>query len=385
MSQTIPAHGGTLIDAFVPSAERADAASRAASLPKIELNRRQISDLELIAIGAASPLNGFVGHDDYVGIVDKMHLANGLAWSIPLTLAVDAATASSLSAGKEVALTDEGGAILATLTVSDTYAYNKEHEAQQVYRTTDGAHPGVAAVYAQPDTLVGGSVKVISLPAHEEFPEYYLTPSQTREAFAERNWKTVVGFQTRNPVHRAHEYLQKCALEMVDGLLLHPLVGETKGDDIPADVRMKCYKVLLDNYYPLNRTLLSVNPAAMRYAGPREAIFHALIRKNYGCTHFIVGRDHAGVGTYYGTYDAQIIFNEFAPGELGIVPLMFEHSFWCKKCEGMASSKSCPHGPDDRISLSGTKVRDMLRAGEVPPMEFTRPEVAEVLIASMRQ
>jgi sulfate adenylyltransferase len=359
--------------------------AHAETLPKLTLNARQISDLELIAIGAVSPLTGFMGEADYRSVVDTMHLANGLPWSIPITLAVTAEQAAPLTPGSQAALTDESGNVLAVLTVSETYGYDKQHEAQQVYRTTDEAHPGVAAVYAQPETLVGGDVEVLDLPAHEDFPEYYLTPAQTRAHFAEKGWRSVVGFQTRNPVHRAHEYLQKVALEMVDGLLLHPLVGQTKGDDIPADTRMKCYRVLLDNYYPLDRTLLSVNPAAMRYAGPREAIFHALIRKNYGCTHFIVGRDHAGVGNYYGTYDAQQIFEEFDPAAIGIVPLKFEHTFWCNKCEGMASSKTCPHTPADRVSLSGTKVREMLRAGEIPPMEFTRPEVAQVLIAAMKQ
>jgi len=385
MSETIPAHGGTLIDRFAAEAEAAELSERAASLKRVPLNRRQISDLELIAIGAASPLTGFVGHDDYKSIVRTMHLANGLPWAIPLTLAVDTPTAEGLKVGQEIALTDETGDLLAVLTISDLYTYDKAVEAQNVYRTTDAAHPGVAAVYAQGDMLLGGDVKVLRLPEHTDFPQYYLTPAQTRAAFAERGWNTVVGFQTRNPVHRAHEYIQKCALEIVDGLLLHPLVGETKGDDIPADVRMRCYEVLLQNYYPQNRTLLSVNPAAMRYAGPREAIFHALIRKNYGCTHFIVGRDHAGVGNYYGTYDAQKIFSEFDPAAIGITPLMFEHSFWCNRCEGMASSKTCPHGPEDRVSLSGTKVREMLANGEIPPMEFTRPEVAEILIAAMKR
>ncbi|HZP80646.1 MAG TPA: sulfate adenylyltransferase [Chthonomonadaceae bacterium] len=385
VAQTIPPHGGILINRFVPEAQRAAVAEKAAALPKIALDARQISDLELIAIGAASPLTGFMSQADYESVVHKMQLANGLPWTIPVTLAVTPEQAAALAPGSQAALTDETGRLLAVLTVRDTYSYDQKVEAEKVYRTTEEAHPGVAALYAQPEALVGGDVDVLELPPHEDFPEYYLTPAETRAHFAAKGWRSVVGFQTRNPVHRAHEYLQKVALEMVDGLLLHPLVGQTKGDDIPADVRMRCYRVLLDNYYPLDRTLLSVNPASMRYAGPREAVFHALIRKNYGCTHFIVGRDHAGVGNYYGTHDAQQIFDEFDPAAIGIVPLKFEHTFWCNKCEGMASSKTCPHSPENRVSLSGTKVRAMLAAGEIPPMEFTRPEVAQILIEAMRQ
>jgi sulfate adenylyltransferase len=381
---TIAPHGGTLVNRYVSIEQEKELRAKAGELPHISLNERQISDLELIAIGAVSPLTGFMGKADYDHVVNEMRLANGLPWSIPVTLAVTTEQAESLTPSSQAALTDESGTLLAVLTVSETFTPDKQTEAQNVYGTTEEAHPGVAAVYAQPDVYVGGDVDVLTLPAHEQFPERYLTPLQTRHEFAERGWKTVVGFQTRNPVHRAHEYIIKTAMEIVDGLLLHPLVGQTKGDDIPADVRMKCYEVLLENYFPANRVLLSVNPAAMRYAGPREAIFHALIRKNYGCTHFIVGRDHAGVGKYYGTYDAQEIFNQFDPAEIGIQPLKFENSFWDKKAGGMATEKTSNSTPEERVSLSGTVVREMLRKGEIPPVEFTRPEVAQVLIEAMK-
>ncbi len=364
--------------------ERAELQERARSLPQILVGSRQLADLEMLAIGAYSPLGGFMKRADYLGVVNDMHLANGLPWTVPITLSTTSEQAATLKEGSQVALLNEHGTLQAVMTIEEKYGYDKQHEASKVYRTTEEAHPGVNAMYQQGDILLGGPVRVVAL-QNQTFAQYRHTPGQSRQLFVERGWKRVVGFQTRNPVHRAHEYIQKCALETVDGLYLHPLVGDTKGDDIPADVRMRCYEVLLANYYPTDRVILGVLPAAMRYAGPREAIFHALMRKNYGCSHFIVGRDHAGVGNYYGTYDAHHIFAEFDPARLGITPMFFDHTFFCRACDSMASSKTCPHGDDHHVTLSGTKVRQMLQAGEIPPREFSRPEVAKVLIEAMRQ
>ena len=375
-------HGGNLLLNMAEEAERVELQERAKSLTQLLIGSRQLADLEMLAIGAYSPLTGFMNRADYLGVVNDMHLRSGLPWSIPITLSTSQSQANALSIGSQVALVTEQGTPHAVMTVEDKFSYDKQLEARNVYRTEDAAHPGVQVLYQQGDVLLGGPVRVIALQP-QTFSQYRLTPTQSRAQFIERGWKHIVGFQTRNPVHRAHEYIQKCALETVDGLFLHPLVGDTKGDDIPADVRMRCYEVLLENYYPANRVVLGVLPAAMRYAGPREAIFHALIRKNYGCSHFIVGRDHAGVGSYYGTYDAQYIFSEFDPLKLDITPLFFEHTFYCRLCDAMASSKTCPHENAQHVVLSGTKVRQLLQEGEIPPREFTRPEVAQVLIEAM--
>jgi sulfate adenylyltransferase len=383
---TIAPHGGDLVDLLVPEDRREATRAEADHLPKLVVNARELSDLEMLAVGALSPLTGFVGEADYVSVLETMHLSGGLAWAIPVTLSLTDDDVKRIGAGNSVALLSrEGGDPIAVVDVAEVFKRDRQKEALGVYGTEELEHPGVAALYEAGDFCLAGTVRALGLPEHDDFLSYRLTPAQTRAAFAERGWRTVVGFQTRNPIHRAHEYLQKCALEIVDGLLVHPLVGATKGDDVPADVRMRCYEALFEGYYPKDRAMVSVFPAAMRYAGPREAIWHAICRKNYGCTHFIVGRDHAGVGSYYGTYDAQRIFEEFDPGELGITPLMFEHSFWCNACEGMASPKTCPHGEESRVSLSGTRVREMLRDGERPPIEFSRPEVADILIDAMRE
>lgn len=380
----IPPHGGVLINRIATPEQRQSFLAQADTLPRVTLDERATSDLVMIAIGGFSPLDGFMNQADYISVVVDMHLASGLPWAVPVTLSVSEEVAAPLSEGSTIRLDDASGRFIGVMELTEKYHYDKQKEAINVYRTDEDKHPGVKVVYDQGDVNLAGPVWLLDREAHPQFPAYQIDPAESRRLFKERGWSTVVGFQTRNPIHRAHEYIQKCALEIVDGLFLHPLVGATKSDDIPADVRMRCYEIMMEHYFPNDRVILAINPSAMRYAGPREAIFHALIRKNYGCTHFIVGRDHAGVGDYYGTYDAQHIFDEFDPDALGIVPMKFEHAFYCTRTQSMATTKTSPSAPDERVHLSGTKVRQLLRSGELPPPEFSRPEVAAELARAMK-
>jgi len=374
----ISPHGGTLVSRVIPAAERSAALAHARTLPVIDLNAREASDLLLIAIGGMSPLEGFMGRDAYESVLTGMRLPSGHVWSLPVTLAVSDESIAKRATPFEAALRTPDGNIAGIISVEELYRPDKVREATLALGTGDEAHPGVQYLKSTGATYAGGKVRMLERTKSGPFANRELDPAETRALFAEKKWERVCAFQTRNPIHRAHEYLIKCALEIVDGFLIHPAMGETKSDDVPASARMDCYLALMEHYFPSANVALAAFPYAMRYAGPREAILHALIRQNYGCTHFIVGRDHAGVGNYYGTYDAQKLFWTIA-GEVAITPIMFEHSFYCRRCNGMASQKTCPHGNADRIVLSGTKVREMLQNGDALPQEFTRPEIAAIL------
>ena len=350
--------------------------------PTVTLSSALLCELDAIGCGLYTPLTGFMTEAQYERVVDAMRLPDGTVWSIPVVLPVPAEDHEQIRHGMVLALNGEDDVTYGLLEVKDAYERDLEHEANAVYGTTDAEHPGVAKLLSEPATVVGGDIHLRKRAPIASHPRN-LDPAETRKAFADNGWTTVVAFQTRNPIHRAHEYLQKCALESVDGLFINPLIGDTKEGDIPADVRMECYEALLDEYYPSGRVALGTFPIPMRYAGPREAIHHAICRRNYGCTHIIIGRDHAGVGSYYGTYDAQIIFDRFDPRELGIEPLRFEHAFFCTRCGQMVSHKTCPHDKENHVFFSGTKVRAMLQEGKDLPVEFTRPEVAAILRRSV--
>jgi len=383
MIPQIEPHGGKLINRLVKEEKRQSLIESTLSLKQIHLDKREMADLEMIAIGAFSPLEGFMNRKDYESVLEEKRLANGLPWTISVTLSVSKEKGATLKEGEEIALLDDSGTSLGTLSLEEKYRCDLKREAVKVYGTEDRNHPGVDGLYQMGDILLGGKIRVLRLPVHTDFLNYRLTPRQTRDEFKKRGWRRIVSFQTRNPMHRAHEYIQKCALETVDGLLLHPLVGETKKDDVPAKVRIRSYEIVLQKYYPKDRVVMAVFPAAMRYAGPREAVFHAIVRKNYGSTHFIVGRDHAGVGRFYDPLDAHRIFDEFEEKELGITPLFFDHAFFCRRCGCMSTPKTCPHGPAYHTPLSGTKVRSLLKEKMLPPMEIMRPEVAQVLIKAL--
>ena len=372
-------HGGVLVNRIATGARKQELEEKAQDLFQLTIEDRYGADVEMIAIGAFSPLTGFMGKADSESAIEKMQLTNGLAWGIPILLPAGDKY-DEIKTGEEIALLDKTGRVLAIMTVDEKFELDLANLSQKCFKTTEEKHPGVAAILKGGNKFIAGPLEMVNRPLRKEDinEKYYLDPSETRAEFERRNWKTIVAFQTRNPIHRAHEYLIKCAQEIVDGALIHPIVGETKSDDIPAPVRMKCYEALIENYFNPDNTKLSVLPTAMRYAGPREAINHTIIRKNYGCTHMIIGRDHAGVGSYYGTYEAQELMDVQGP-KIGMQILKFENTFWCKNTESMASSKTAPQNPDI-VSLSGTKVREMLANGQRPPSEFSRPLVADILI-----
>lgn len=381
MVDLVPPHGGKLLPLVVDIARRDKDLKEASLLPKVRLSSKEVSDLIMLATGAFSPLQGFMIKADYQRVLKEMRLKSGLLWPIPITLSISKEEAGRIKEGDSVALVNSShGEAMASMLIEEKYSYNKRVEAVQVFGTDDPNHPGVKGIYEQGEVYLGGQVRVFSEGDYPgRFPEF-ARPAETRAIFADKGWATIAAFQTRNPMHRSHEYLTKIALEVCDGLLIHPIVGRLKAGDIPAEVRMECYRVLLDNYYPKDRVVLKVYPMEMRYAGPREAILHAIIRQNFGCSHLIVGRDHAGVGSYYGPFDAQRIFDELGPEDLYIQPLKLDSTFWCHHCGSMASTKTCPHPDDDHLLISGTRLREMLSKGERPPEQFSRKEVVDILI-----
>lgn len=385
-SDLVPAHGGKLSPLRVSDpTEHATLIRRAADLTQVSLNSKSISDVIMLGTGAYSPLPGFMGEADYLKVVEQMRLSNGILWPIPVTLPISRDQSNKMSPGSDVALMDEAeNQVMAIMSISEIFEYDKAHEVEHVYGTTDQSHPGVAKVYAQDEIYLAGPIKVLSEGAYpESYPEF-ARPAETRELFKQKGWSSIAAFQTRNPIHRSHEYLTKVALELCDGLLIHPVVGKLKPGDIPADIRIKCYHAMMEHYYNPEKTALKVYPIEMMYAGPREALLHAIIRQNFGCSHMIIGRDHAGVGDFYGAYDAQEIFNTLNPDDLYLKPINMDWTFWCYQCETIVSVNTCPHNDEDHLMISGTKLRSMLAAGKRPPKEFSRPEVIDILSAYYR-
>jgi sulfate adenylyltransferase len=381
MALVNPHGGGDLMPLLLQGAELKAEQTRAAALPKVRVSSREKGDIIMLGIGGFTPLEGFMTHTDWQGVCDGMKMANGLFWPIPITLSTDKATAGSVSTGSDIALVDpDDGSILATMKVTEKYTIDKAHECAMVFKTTDLEHPGVKMVMEQGDVNLAGPIKVLSTGGFtEKYGEQFMTPAQTRALFTEMGWSKIAAFQTRNPMHRSHEYLAKVAIETCDGVLVHSLLGALKPGDIPADVRTKAIGTLMEKYFVKKTVVQAGYPLDMRYAGPREALLHALFRQNYGCSHLIVGRDHAGVGSYYGPFDAHHIFDHLPKGSLETVALKIDWTFWCYKCGGMASARTCPHADEDHLLLSGTKLRKMLSEGGDVPAEFSRPEVLEVL------
>ena len=385
MHNQIAPHGGELVNCTLTGEKRDFWIKKSKELPSVIIDNSILSDIDMIACGAMSPIEGFMCRDDYNHVIEHMRLTSGLPWSLPIVLGVSPDQADEFDVDAQIALKDEKENLIAILHLQEKYIVNKEREAAFVYKTKNTDHPGVDyLINKRGDVLLGGDIDVINTPQRSKFNEYRLTPLETRHEFEQRGWSKIVAFQTKRPIHRTHEYIQKCALEICDGLLIHPLVCETEENNVPADVRMKSYNALIENYYPENRVVLSVFPSAVKYAGPREAVFHAIVHKNYGCTHFIIGRDHAGVRGYYGAYDAQEIFKEFGSHEMEITPLFFENMVYCKKCGNIVSQKTCLHSIDEHISYTDTQIFEMLNKSEPLTEEFTRPEVAKILISSVK-